>query len=354
MSGEMTSMERWKALLNGDPVDRIPVVPFAMGQSAIVHGYENLGDFYSKPEVSVKCQLRAMEMFGYDQPPIFLSPTYKGATLFGSEVEYPYRPAQGSVTVTKPVAETPEDLESLEIPDPRGDEKLHNMIEIALDNDVVPIVYMTGGAVSCTAPIIVGIETFMKWMRTDPDLCEVALDKTAEFAKRKAEWLVDEFGADNLVPWTSYPADANVLISAENFGELVLPKVKKHHQNLLDLGFSSILAHWCSDHNKNIDAGHIDKIPHGDPGVMYFGPEVDVERSVELFGDEHIITGNVDPPSVQNKSYEEVLQLCKENIEKGKDSPRGYTLTCGCELPPRAPPINVYAFVKASRKYGKY
>ncbi|OKY77802.1 MAG: Methylcobalamin:coenzyme M methyltransferase MtbA [Candidatus Methanohalarchaeum thermophilum] len=354
MKDEMTSMERWKALLNGDPVDRIPVVPFASGFDASVNGYETMGDFFAKPEVQVKCQKRSREMIGYDEPPHLMPPGY-WAEQWGSEVELPYRKAMSSPSVTDPVVKTAEDLEELEIPDPKETmQDFHKMVELAIEDDLYPLVTIWGGCISAVAPHMVSIEQFMKWLRTDPGLCEMALDKSAEFTISVAEWFAEDFGTDTWIPWDPLPTDANVLISADNFGELVVPRLKKVHQKVLDLGLPMWFTHWCSDHNKNIEAGHVDKIPHGDPGVIYFGPEVDVERSVELFGDEHIITGNVDPPSVQNKSYEEVLQLCKENIEKGKDSPRGYTLTCGCGVPPRAPPINVYAFVKASRKYGKY
>jgi uroporphyrinogen decarboxylase len=67
-----------------------------------------------------------------------------------------------------------------------------------------------------------------------------------------------------------------------------------------------------------------------------------------------VIMGNVDPPSFQFRSFEEVLMLCKENIERGIKNPSGYILGPGCEMPPLAPPINVYAMIKASREYGSY
>ncbi|OKY78808.1 MAG: Methylcobalamin:coenzyme M methyltransferase MtbA [Candidatus Methanohalarchaeum thermophilum] len=357
MKEELSSEERWKALLKGDPVDRVPVMPLVLGQSALVCGYENLGDFYSKPEVHVKCQLRAKEMFGYGQPLIAFPTSYKHAAVWGSEIEHPYREAMGSIAVHEPVVETAEELEELEIPDPREGkymEEFFDMVEMVIEKgEVKPFVYLTTG-ITATAPVIVGTEKFMMWLRKEPSLCEVALDKATEFVQLVTEELVNEFGADSFIPWTSFPNDANILISPDTFGELILPRVQEHHEFLLDLGLPMIYTHWCSDHNGNIEAGHIDKIPMGDPGIIHFGPEVDVAKVVERFGDKSVILGNVSPPSIQKKSFKEVMKLCKENIKKGIEADKGYLLGCGCELPPFAPPINTYAMIKAAREYGQY
>jgi len=58
----------------------------------------------------------------------------------------------------------------------------------------------------------------------------------------------------------------------------------------------------------------------------------------------------VDPPSFQTKSFDEVLALCKDNIAQGMNSPSGFILMPGCEMPPLAPPINVHAMLVASRQ----
>ncbi len=40
----------------------------------------------------------------------------------------------------------------------------------------------------------------------------------------------------------------------------------------------------------------------------------------------HIITGSVDPTAILIGSFDEVLQLCKQDIEKAKHSPQDYML----------------------------
>jgi len=124
-SAEMTPLQRWRAILSGDPVDRVPVFPFAFGHNAILFGYPNLGDLYSKPELAYKTQIIAREIYGWDQPLFFWSPSW-GITEYGGKSVFPYNPKMMSVTMVEPAVKTPEDAERLEVPDPKKDP---NMIE---------------------------------------------------------------------------------------------------------------------------------------------------------------------------------------------------------------------------------
>ena len=85
-----------------------------------------------------------------------------------------------------------------------------------------------------------------------------------------------------------------------------------------------------------------------------FGPETPIADQIKAFGAHDVICGNVDPPSFQTKSYKQCLELCRENIEAGKDSPNGFVLAAGCEFPPKAPPINLMAMVDAAEMFGRY
>ncbi|OKY78678.1 MAG: Methylcobalamin:coenzyme M methyltransferase MtbA [Candidatus Methanohalarchaeum thermophilum] len=353
MKDKMTSMERWRSLVDGDPVDRVPVFPWAIGHAATTMGYETLGEYYSKPDVQLKCQKIEKELFGYDQPVCLLDPGYYGEA-WGTEIEEPYREAMSAPSPTVPAASNAEELEELEVPDPEEDmPRFVELVGSAIEEDLFPIVWIQGGWVSHTAPQLVELEKFMKWTRTDPDLCEIALDKTAEFAIKLAEYFADNFGTE-WIPMDATPTDANILIRAEVFGDIVKPRAKKVHEKVLDLGVPMWYTHYCSDHLKNIEAGHIEDIPLGDPGIIHFGPEITIGDIKERFGKRNIVCGNVDPPTLQTGSFDEVTELCKQNIETGRDSSNGYMLGAGCEFPPRAPASNLYAMVKAAREYGQY
>jgi uroporphyrinogen decarboxylase len=63
---------------------------------------------------------------------------------------------------------------------------------------------------------------------------------------------------------------------------------------------------------------------------------------------------NVEPAEIQMSSPERVWELCKEAILKGKDSPLGYVLMAGCEVPVQAPPYNIFTMLKAVKAFGQY
>jgi uroporphyrinogen decarboxylase len=356
MSGEkMTPSQRWKTILAGDPVDRCPIYAYAYGHTAMICGYQNLGAYWEKPEVSYNCQRIARELYGWEQAYSIMPPGY-GAAEWGSKILFPYNPKMGSVAVLDSVVKTPDDVEKIEVPEPKNAayyQELTQTLKKIVAQKEIPIIFITGGWITWTAPMIAHLDTFMRWLTNEPSLAKKLLAKSREFGVRIAEHFVKELGSDTWVAFDGCPTDSNNLVSPKMFGEFVLPNVIEMHQKVLDMGVIQWCTHWCGNHNGNLKAGHIDKIPMGKPGIQQFGPETDLSVIVERFGKKNIVMGNVDPPSMLIKSHEEVLQLAKQDIDKGKYSPKGYILGVGCETPPRAPPANVYALVKAAREYGR-
>jgi len=352
----MVASERWLAMLRGEKTDRIPVIPVILGHCAKVMGKSDLGDFYTKPKFNIQAQILTRELYKYDQPPFIADPGYF-TECWGGKTLQPYNPKMGSPVPIQPAAKNAEELEKLEIPDPRRapwTKEFREMISLAVAQKEMPWVQIMGGWISATAGMIIDLETFMIWLIEEPQLAKKALALTAEYAYISAESIVEDFGADTWVPWDGNPTDSNVLINAKVFEEFPLPYVKRLHKKMLDLGIPSIITHWCADHTQNIKSGHIEKIPNGDNGVLSFGPEVPMDVIVEKFGKKYNLLGNINPPLMMTSTYDEWLALCKDNIEIGKEAEKGYALTVGCELPPPAPPSHVFAMTKAAELYGKY
>jgi uroporphyrinogen decarboxylase len=78
-----------------------------------------------------------------------------------------------------------------------------------------------------------------------------------------------------------------------------------------------------------------------------------LDKAAELFP-EDIIFGNIEPSTIQMKSPQEVYELAKTAIGKGKQAPGGFVLSAGCELPVFSPPVNVFAVTKAVDEFGWY
>ena len=54
-----------------------------------------------------------------------------------------------------------------------------------------------------------------------------------------------------------------------------------------------------------------------------------------------------------NGTIDEVIDTCRECLRKGADSPMGYTLGTGCQVPIGTKRENFDAFIYAARKYGR-
>lgn len=110
--------------------------------------------------------------------------------------------------------------------------------------------------------------------------------------------------------------------------------------------------HICGDQNKNLPyLADFAAWPH--PSILSFGHEIDLELAA-LFFPNDIIYGNVEPAVIQTGTSQQIYELSKTTILKGMKAPGGFIFSAGCELPPKAPPANVFAMTKALNDYGWY
>jgi uroporphyrinogen decarboxylase len=109
--------------------------------------------------------------------------------------------------------------------------------------------------------------------------------------------------------------------------------------------------HICGEQNANLP--YWAKVPMGDPGLVSFGHEVDLETAAKYFPND-IIVGNLEPAIIQTKTADEVYEAARVVITKGKKLPTGFIFAPGCELPPMAPVENVKAITRAVNDFGWY
>ncbi|MFC1920025.1 uroporphyrinogen decarboxylase family protein, partial [Chloroflexota bacterium] len=109
--------------------------------------------------------------------------------------------------------------------------------------------------------------------------------------------------------------------------------------------------HICGEQNANLP--HWAQLDYGDPGIVSFGHEVDLETASKYFPDV-IIMGNVEPAIIQSGTPQQVYEATRVCIEKGRKHPGGFMLMPGCELPPMAPEENVWAMMQAVSDLGWY
>ena len=78
----MSSPERMGALMRGERPDRVPVIPFIFGHTALMCG-EPLARVFDDAEQSYRCQVLCQEMYGYDGGPLYAYASAGGWELGG-------------------------------------------------------------------------------------------------------------------------------------------------------------------------------------------------------------------------------------------------------------------------------
>ncbi len=346
----MSSRERWEGLLQGKALDRVPCLQFILGHTAIVNG-QPIAKIYDDARVSFECQRNAMELYGYDGL-VLHGWANAGGAEFGGEVEYPYRRYAGAPMVTRNPVQSEQDALELAVPD---DVATAGTVPIGLEFSRLQAEHDLPCTVQVGSPLtwagsVCGEERLMLWLIKKPDLVHRVLRVITDFILKKAELWVREFGADRVMAF-DLCIETNRLYSPQQFETFSFPYLREVHEAVTDMGVAIFLSHICGEQNRNLPLWS--QLPYGGRGMVSVGREIDLAEAGRAFPD-CIITGNLDPVALQEGTAEEVLDLARTCVARGKDHPGGYALMSGCEVPPQAPPVNVFQMVKACRDAGRY
>lgn len=347
----MSSAERMGAILTRQRPDRVPFMPFIFGYCAKNVGYP-IRAFYEDAEKSFWCQMWTAEMYGYDGGPNYGYASV-GGWEFGGEIKMPESEWEQAPVVTRFPAQTPEEVDALEIPDVETAGYLPIAIEFAKIQEKLgmPITVKILPAFTC-AGNIAEVDVLCRWIIRKPEVVHKLMRKITDFAKIVIDYYVESFQGQPMIASTGDATSANQVISPQQFEEFALPYQKEIHEYAVERGIKHIFCHICGEQNLNLP--YWAQMPFGDPGILSFGHEVDLETAIEYFGDQHAIAGNIEPRVIQEGTWQEVYELCRIAIEKAKYAASGYLLMAGCEVPVQAPPYNLYVMKKAVMDFGFY
>jgi len=351
----MTDKERVAALLRRERPDRVPIWPMAAG-FPMVYTHTSVADAYNKPEVSLAAQRKTARDFGWLFTPMIAYAAF-GGWEFGGEIKWPSGEFAQAPTVLKHAVATPDDVMTLKVPDVSKAGIIPLVMKFGtlaskekLDNKPFSVVLFMEGTFN-TAANIVGVDTFAKWLLKKPEAAHRLLRLTADFQIELAKYYKDSFGTEGAVLFGGEPSSSNQVISPRQFEEFALPYLRETHQKVLAMGYKTFLMHICGEQNANLP--YWAKVPMGDPGLVSFGHEVDLETAANYFPND-IIVGNLEPAIIQTRTPDEVYQAAKAVITKGKKLVTGFIFAPGCELPPMAPVENVKAITRAVNDFGWY
>jgi uroporphyrinogen decarboxylase len=340
----MTPLERVTAFMTGQPYDRIPCNPNLGDHAAQIAGF-TVAEYHNSAAKMAASHIAAYATYGHDF--IGLGPGHAGvAEALGSQLGFP---ENGTPFVEKFALAGTTDLTSFQIPDPLKAGRFPLFLD-ALDEVTmkvghnVPIGFVIGGPLSA-AYSLRGAEALMKDLYIRPhfvhellDLCvKSTIPFLREVAKREAGIVIVD------------PVSSGSLISPALFRKFSLPYLKQLVSAIGEFTRPPVL-HICGDTKKILG----DMVDTG-AGGLSLDNAIDLFEAKRQVGSQVLIIGNVNPAESMYRGTPEAVRLDVKNcLKKAHDSPKGFMLALGCELPIKTPPENVHALMAAARMYGKY
>lgn len=340
----MTPKERMIAFSKGEKIDRIPINPFLCLYAP------NIGitmkDYYHSAETMSDVQVYTFKKFRHDG--VGISTTLRGmAEAMGTKVNYPdFREAY----VEEPAINSIDEISKLKIANPYKDGHLPLFLK-ALDLTIKKIGDEASIGASVTAPYsvaaaLVGTENLLRWSVKHPDKVMEMMEIITESNNRYIRAL-GEFGVGVSF---SDPISSTTLIRVSQFEKFSLPFLSSNIKTATEATGSAPSIHICGK-----SKGLWNLIV--DTGVSSFSIDniEDIEEAKKIIGDRVTIVGNVPPVEVINMgTKEEIYASVRECIRKGYNSPKGYILATGCDIPMLTKDENIEFFMEAGRKYGSY
>lgn len=342
---EMTPRERMDAFGRGEEIDRVICVP-DMGVTMAPFIGVKVSDYYHSAEHMANLEIALFKRLRHDS--VGISTSLRGvAEAMGSKIAYP---DYNISYLLEPAVKSVEQIESLKVVNPLKDGRLPILLEaLRLTKDALIKEVDVGAAMSgpfSVAASIVGTENLMKWMIKYPKAIHTLMEIVAESNNR----YIEEVAKLGLSIGFADPVSSTSLISPKQFREFSLPYLKKNIDRIKETTGSAPGIHICGK-SKEL---WLDVV---DAGVSNFSIDniEGLEEAKRIMGDRVIITGNVPPVDVMYLgTKEDIFESVKESIRKGHDSPKGFILSTGCQIPMNTPIEKIEMFMDAANTYGRY
>ncbi len=338
----MTPKERMGAFLTGQPLDRVPVIPLVLNVAARIAGMtvkEHARDGLKMGQAHVT----AWREVGQDMITIFTD-TAVLAEAMGTKLYYP---PDDAARVDVPAVAQPADVDRLLEPDPRGDNGMRTYLEaVEHCNAQVGEQVFVGccfAAPFTTAACLRGTDVLARDLYRDPGLAHAILQKAHAVGLK----FISACAAAGGVPAIVDPVATGSVLSLDQFRTFALPYLALEVEAIHGAGLPA-LVHVCGKTHLLLEA-------LADTGADILSLDVvDLAEAKERVGHRVTLMGNVRPSgSVLEGTPEEVEAECVECLRKAGDSPRGYILATGCEVPLNSPLANIKAMVAAADRWGK-
>lgn len=336
---EMTPKQRMAGCLQGTPVDRLLVSPLILNFASRSLDLK-VSEFCTSGKNMGEANIACFRKYRHDIVYIF-STTSTLAEAMGTKM---YFPEDDAPQVETPFIQTREDLKKLRPVDPYKDGRLPVYLEatkrcvdtIGDEVFIVPVI----GAPFTTSAALRGTDTFIKEIYIDPEVIHTLMKVATQSVKN----LVDAYVAAGACPVTVEPIATGSMISEKHFREFVLPYLKEVYSHIHSHGLPGVL-HICGKTKRVIKC-----MAESGADILSID-DIDLQEAKELVGDKVTLMGNVSPADGMFKGNPEIIrEMIKDGIAKAADSPRGYVVATGCEVPIKTPHENMVAFLESGRE----
>ena len=347
----MTLKKRIDSLILGKPLDRVPFNPCSLGFSARVYGIDR-GEFYRNPEKAFAAWMHLLKLY----PWMNASPVYgwadRGTWEFGGKIHWPDN-NRYIAPATEPLFTDPSDLDSLQDPatETAGMNPLLDQFNALSRQQGFPAI-LPGGTPTTLSSAIVGRENFLRWLIRYPEAVHALQRRVSNFIIRSARITIRKYGAENCGIECATPMESNQLVSERMFAEFAKPYIREILGFYVSKGVRSATVHLCGNHTANLV--HWSDIPLPPRTVFFIGHEMDLEKTGQIIGQDHILAGNINTGILQTGDFRQVFEETRRCLSIGKHHPGGFILMPACELPPDMPLRNVEAIAEALYEYGYY
>jgi MtaA/CmuA family methyltransferase len=333
----MNGKERVLAMLDGKPVDHLPLMPITMMFAADLAGV-HYRDYAADHRVLVQAQVLTAEAFGFDYVSAISDPAREASDL-GAAVEW-FQDQPPAIVESRALLADKSALSSLKLPDVAAGSRMRDRIDA-----VALLKQETGGSLivegwvegpCAMAADLRGLNTLMLDFHDDPDfvtaLFEFVVAMEVAFARAQVEAGADVIGVGDA---------AASLIGPKLYDRFVHPYETKLIAAIKETG-ARVRLHICGNTRKilrGMGTVGADLVDLDFPSPMAEGRAAMVP--------EQTLLGNIDPVRILRDGTPETITAMVGECYRAA-GPR-YIVGAGCEVPRATPAENMRALTHFAR-----
>ena len=366
----MTGRERIRAMIEGKPVDRLPLMPITMMFAGDVAG-RSYREYASSAEVLAGAQVQVAEKFGFDYVSVISDPAREASDL-GARIEW-FDNQPPAIVESEALLADKATLARLEIPDPSAPGRMRDRVEgvrglrrgggggcsvRGTDSSVharedLRIPERPGGDREVCPPLLVegwvegpcamaadlrGLNTLMLDFYDDPGFVEALFEFVVSMEIRFARAQV-EAGAELIGVGDA----AASLIGPKLYRQFVLAWEQRLVRAIHEMG-ALVRLHICGNTRRIL--ADLGKVGADIVDLDFLSPMAEGRAAM---GPSQVLLGNIDPVRVLRDGTPESVYAAIGECHRAAGE--RYIVGAGCEVPRGTPEENLLALTRYAREH---